>query len=151
MEIERKFKVEKLPNLQNVKKAKIIQAYLNTDSEPTLRIRKYNDEYLLTYKYSKKDNEINVCNEVELPITEECFNNLLTKIEGNIIEKTRYFINEIELDIFEGKYEGLILAEVEFESIEDANRYNKPNWLGEDVTKDKNYRNSYLAKKTLIF
>ncbi|MBQ2408137.1 MAG: CYTH domain-containing protein [Bacilli bacterium] len=147
MEIERKFKVEKLPNLQNVKKAKIIQAYLNTDSEPTLRIRKYNDEYLLTYKYSKKDNEINVCNEVELPITEECFNNLLTKIEGNIIEKTRYFINEIELDIFEGKYEGLILAEVEFESIEDANRYNKPNWLGEDVTKDKNYRNSYLAKK----
>ena len=147
MEIERKFKVEKLPNLQNVKKAKIIQAYLNTDSEPTLRIRKYNDEYLLTYKYSKKDNEINVCNEVELPITEECFNNLLTKIEGNIIEKTRYFINEIELDIFEGKYEGLVLAEVEFESIEDANRYNKPNWLGEDVTKDKNYRNSYLAKK----
>lgn len=147
MEIERKFKVEKLPNLQNVKKAKIIQAYLNTDSEPTLRIRKYNDEYLLTYKYSKKDNEINVCDEVELPITEECFNNLLTKIEGNIIEKTRYFINEIELDIFEGKYEGLILAEVEFESIEDANRYNKPNWLGEDVTKDKNYRNSYLAKK----
>lgn len=147
MEIERKFKVEKLPNLQNVKKAKIIQAYLNTDSEPTLRIRKYNDEYLLTYKYSKKDNGINVCNEVELPITEECFNNLLTKIEGNIIEKTRYFINEIELDIFEGKYEGLILAEVEFESIEDANRYNKPNWLGEDVTKDKNYRNSYLAKK----
>ncbi len=147
MEIERKFKVEKLPNLENVKKAKIIQAYLNTDSEPTLRIRKYNDEYLLTYKYSKKDNEINVCNEVELPITEECFNNLLTKIEGNIIEKTRYFINEIELDIFEGKYEGLILAEVEFESIEDANRYNKPNWLGEDVTKDKNYRNSYLAKK----
>ena len=147
MEIERKFKVEKLPNLQNVKKAKIIQAYLNTDSEPTLRIRKYNDEYLLTYKYSKKDNEINVCNEVELTITEECFNNLLTKIEGNIIEKTRYFINEIELDIFEGKYEGLILAEVEFESIEDANRYNKPNWLGEDVTKDKNYRNSYLAKK----
>ena len=107
MEIERKFKVEKLPNLQNVKKAKIIQAYLNTDREPTLRIRKYNDEYLLTYKYSKKDNEINVCNEVELPITEECFNNLLTKIEGNIIEKTRYFINEIELDIFEGKYEGL--------------------------------------------
>lgn len=147
MEIERKFKVEKLPNLQNVKKAKIIQAYLNTDSEPTLRIRKYNDEYLLTYKYSKKDNEINVCNEVELPITEECFNNLLTKIEGNIIEKTRYFINEIELDIFEGKYEGLILAEVEFESIEDANKYNKPDWLGEDVTKDKNYRNSYLAKK----
>ncbi len=147
MEIERKFKVEKLPNLQNVKKAKIIQAYLNTNSEPTLRIRKYNDEYLLTYKYSKKDNEINVCNEVELPITEECFNNLLTKIEGNIIEKTRYFINEIELDIFEGKYEGLILAEVEFESIEDANRYNKPDWLGEDVTKDKNYRNSYLAKK----
>lgn len=147
MEIERKFKVEKLPNLQNVKKAKIIQAYLNTDSEPTLRIRKYNDEYLLTYKYSKKDNELNVCNEVELPITEECFNNLLTKIEGNIIEKTRYFINEIELDIFEGKYEGLVLAEVEFESIEDANKYNKPNWLGEDVTKDKNYRNSYLAKK----
>lgn len=147
MEIERKFKVEKLPNLENVKKAKIIQAYLNTDSEPTLRIRKYNDEYLLTYKYSKKDNEINVCNEVELPITEECFNNLLTKIEGNIIEKTRYFINEIELDIFEGKYEGLILAEVEFESIEDANKYNKPDWLGEDVTKDKNYRNSYLAKK----
>lgn len=147
MEIERKFKVNNIPNLNNVKKVKIIQGYLNTDSEPTLRIRKYNDEYLLTYKYSKKDKEINICDEVELPITEECFNNLLTKIEGNIIEKTRYFINEIELDIFEGKYEGLVLAEVEFKSVEEANKYNKPSWLGEDVTKDKNYRNSYLAKK----
>lgn len=147
MEIERKFKVNIIPDLTNIKKVKIIQGYLNTDSEPTLRVRKYGDEYLLTYKYSKKDKSINVCNEMELPITEECFNNLLTKIEGNIIEKTRYFINEIELDIFEGKYKGMVLAEVEFDSIEDANNYVKPNWLGEDVTKDKNYRNSYLAKK----
>lgn len=147
MEIERKFKVNIIPDLTNIKKVKIIQGYLNTDSEPTLRVRKYGNEYLLTYKYSKKDKSINVCNEIELPITEECFNNLLTKIEGNIIEKTRYFINEIELDIFEGKYKGMVLAEVEFDSIEDANNYVKPNWLGEDVTKDKNYRNSYLAKK----
>ena len=147
MEIERKFKVINLPNLDNVRCVKIIQGYLNTDSEPTLRIRKYDEEYFLTYKYSRKDLEVNVCDEYELPITEECFNNLLNKIDGILIEKKRYFIDEIELDIFDGEHEGLMLAEVEFDSIEDANNYNKPSWLGEDVTKDKNYRNSYLSKK----
>lgn len=147
MEIERKFKVINLPNLDNVRFVKIIQGYLNTDSEPTLRIRKYDEEYFLTYKYSRKDLEVNVCDEYELPITKECFNNLLNKIDGILIEKKRYFIDEIELDIFEGEHEGLMLAEVEFDSIEDANNYNKPSWLGEDVTKDKNYRNSYLSKK----
>ena len=63
MEIERKFKVINLPNLDNVRCVKIIQGYLNTDSEPTLRIRKYNQEYFLTYKYSRKDLEVNVCDE----------------------------------------------------------------------------------------
>ena len=90
--------------------------------------------------------------EYNLPLNEAAYNTLIKKADGNIITKTRYEIPEknnltIELDIFEGKFSGLLLAEVEFSSEAEALAYTPPAWFGKDVTKDASYHNSNMAKK----
>ncbi|MCI9541193.1 MAG: hypothetical protein HFG39_09075 [Lachnospiraceae bacterium] len=76
---------------------------------------------------------------------------LKAKADGKVITKKRYRIPEksslmIELDIFEGDLEGLIMAEVEFPDKETANAYRPPEWFGKEVTFDKTYHNSNLSK-----
>ena len=86
-EIERKFLVKEIPNnLQQYKCYKIKQGYISTN--PTIRLRQRDDEYILTVKSSGIMKKL----EYELPITEEQFNNLWEKVEGNTIEKNRYLI-----------------------------------------------------------
>ncbi|MCI7067131.1 MAG: CYTH domain-containing protein [Butyrivibrio crossotus] len=146
MEIERKFLIKKLPdNLTSYKARKIEQAYLCTD--PVVRVRRDNDDYYLTYK----SKGIIVREEYNLPLTKEAYGHLLAKADGNIITKTRYEIPEkdnltIELDVFEGKFDGLLLAEVEFASEEEALGYIPPEWFGEDVSNSTKYHNSTLSR-----
>lgn len=156
MEIEKKFLVEKLPKgLDRYEKWDIEQAYLC--GNPTVRIRKKNDEYILTYKSKKgmekliREAQARVCNEVELPLTKTAYEHLLEKHDDNIVKKTRYIIpldekHKIELDVFAGKLKGLVMAEVEFESPEDAKAFKAPKWFGEDVTPDDRYSNRRLSK-----
>lgn len=146
MEIERKFLIKKLPdNLTSYKARKIEQAYLCTD--PVVRMRRDNDDYYLTYK----SKGMIVREEYNLPLTKEAYRHLLAKADGNIITKTRYEIPEkdnltIELDVFEGKFDGLLLAEVEFASEEEALGYIPPEWFGEDVSNSTKYHNSTLSR-----
>lgn len=146
MEIERKFLIKKLPdNLTSYKARKIEQAYLCTD--PVVRVRRDNDDYYLTYK----SRGMIVREECNLPLTKEAYGHLLAKADGNIITKTRYEIPEkdnltIELDVFEGKFDGLLLAEVEFVSEEEALGYIPPEWFGEDVSNSTKYHNSTLSR-----
>lgn len=146
MEIERKFLIKKLPdNLTSYKARKIEQAYLCTD--PVVRVRRDNDDYYLTYK----SKGMIVREEYNLPLTKEAYGHLLAKADGNIITKTRYEIPEkdnltIELDVFEGKFDGLLLAEVEFASEEEALSYIPPEWFGEDVSNSTKYHNSTLSR-----
>lgn len=146
MEIERKFLIKKLPdNLTSYKARKIEQAYLCTD--PVVRVRRDNDDYYLTYK----SRGMIVREEYNLPLTKEAYGHLLAKADGNIITKTRYEIPEkdnltIELDVFEGKFDGLLLAEVEFASEEEALGYIPPEWFGEDVSNSTKYHNSTLSR-----
>ena len=151
MEIERKFLVSLLPSqLEHYPKRIISQAYLCTN--PVLRIRQNNSSYILTYKSSGLRSRI----EEEMPLTQEAFAHLLKKTDGNIISKTRYEIPHtfqnhaytIELDVFHGIYEGLFLAEVEFENEEDADAYEPPEWFGTEVTYDGRYHNSSLCTLT---
>ena len=86
-----------------------------------------------------------------LPLTQESYEHLKPKADGIVISKTRYLIPEkdgltIELDVFHEDYDGLLLAEVEFESEEQANTYIPPEWFGEDVTYSSAYHNSTLSK-----
>lgn len=146
MEIERKFLIKKLPdNLTSYKARKIEQAYLCTN--PVVRVRRDNDDYYLTYK----SKGMIVREEYNLPLTKEAYGHLLAKADGNIITKTRYEIPEkdnltIELDVFEGKFDGLLLAEVEFASEEEALGYIPPEWFGEDVSNSTKYHNSTLSR-----
>lgn len=147
MEIERKFLITKLPDDLNNYKCRIIeQGYLSTN--PVVRVRKDNDDYYLTYKGSG----MMVREEYNLPLTKEAYDHLIQKADGNIITKRRYEIPTmnnliIELDIFEGTFNGVILAEVEFESEAQANTYTPPEWFGKDVTTCKEYHNSHMSKK----
>lgn len=145
MEIERKFIIKKLPfPLEGYKKRVIEQAYLCTS--PTVRVRRDNDDYYLTYK----GKGFIVREEYNLPLTRESYEHLLAKADGIIITKTRYEIPAennliIELDIFDGEYKGLMLAEVEFAAEEDAVSYIPPEWFGEDVSERAEFCNSYLS------
>ena len=149
MEIERKYLIKDintLPfNLNDYPHHAIEQAYLNTD--PVIRVRRQDDDYYLTYK----SKGLMAREEYNLPLDKNSYYHLLTKADGNILTKTRYEIplNDhltIELDIFHGKFDGLILAEVEFPTLEEAENFKAPEYFGEDVTFSTKYHNSTLSK-----
>ena len=147
MEIERKYLIKKLPeDLAQYPHMEMEQAYLCT--EPVVRVRKEGADYVLTYK----SKGLMVREEYNLPLTKESYEHLLEKADGTVITKTRYRIPEkngltIELDVFHGRYGGLLLAEVEFATEEEANSYCPPEWFGEDVTMSSAYHNSTLSQK----
>lgn len=149
MEIERKYLVRKLPeNLEQYNKRKIAQGYLCT--EPVVRIRRSNDDYYMTYK----GGGLMVREEYNLPLTQEAYEHLRPKIDGLLIAKTRYLIpldNKLtaELDVFEEDLNGLVIVEVEFNTVEEANAFHAPDWFGEDVTNSGKYHNSYLSQHGL--
>jgi CYTH domain-containing protein len=145
MEIERKFLINNLPfELNDYHFHLIEQAYLCT--QPVVRIRKQDNDYYLTYK----SKGFLAREEYNLPLTEESYLHLRDKADGNIITKKRYLIPygkfTIELDIFKGKFDGMILAEVEFESEDEANDFVPPEWFGKDVTYSSKYHNSTLSQ-----
>lgn len=147
MEIERKFLIDKDKfDYTKYPCKKFTQGYLNTN--PVVRVRKEADEYVLTYKGKGKM----VREEYNLPLNEEAFNHLIQKADGNIISKTRYFIPyekyTIELDVFDPPFAPLIMAEVEFESVEEATNFKAPDWFTRDVTNDSAYHNSTMSKRT---
>ena len=150
MEIEKKYLVKELPeDLQDYPHEEIEQGYLCT--EPTLRIRRKGERYIFTYKGRPDENDTDICiaDEVERPLTRQAYEKLREKTEGYLIEKTRYRIPYdkyvIELDVFNGTYEGRLLAEVEFPSVAEARAFQPPAWFGEDVSGDVRYTNSYMA------
>lgn len=142
MEIERKFLIKELPDLSKYQYLDIEQGYLST--HPVVRIRKKNDDYILTYKGSG----LLAHEEIEAALTKEAYEHLATKIDGNLITKKRYLIPldpyTIELDVFAGHMDGLIMAEVEFPTIEAAKSFTPPSWFGQDVTDDRSYHNSNM-------
>ena len=145
MEIERKFTVKELPeHLENYPCKRIEQGYLCT--KPVLRVRRKGEEYWLTYK----GEGLLVREEHEFPLDETAYCHLLAKADGRIIQKERYHIlyegYTIELDVFDGELAPLVIAEVEFPSVEAANAFVPPVWFDKDVTEDPAYSNSNLSK-----
>lgn len=146
MEIERKFTVKSIPaNLSEYPCRKLEQGYLNTS--PVVRVRREDENYYLTYK----GKGFLVREEHNLALTKEAYLHLREKADGLIITKDRYLIpfNEkltIELDIFAGPLAPLVLAEVEFETEEEANTFTPPEWFDKDVTNDPSFSNSALSQ-----
>ena len=145
MEIERKYLLKKLPdNLDTYRHRHLEQGYLCT--APVVRIRKDDDRYELTYK----SGGMMVRQEYNLLLTKDSYEHLKNKIDGRLISKKRYMIPYekyiIELDVFENDLAPLVLAEVEFETEEEANSFTPPEWFGKDVTFSKAYHNSVLSQ-----
>lgn len=152
MEIERKYLIDHVPfDLSDYEVHTIEQAYLCT--EPVVRIRQEDDSYYMTYK----SKGLMIREEYNLPLTTESYNHLLPKSDGNIISKKRYripYTNSdgtyvIELDIFSDIFSGLILAEVEFQTKEEAEVFIPPEWFGQDVTFSSRYYNSTMSSLTI--
>ena len=148
IEIERKFLV-KSEEYKAISFAKneISQGYLNSNPERTVRVRIKGNQGYLTIK--GKGNETGMSRlewEMEIPVDEAKM--LLNLCESGVISKMRYevkFGNHVyEVDEFFGENEGLVLAEIELKSEDEA--FEKPDWLGEEVTNNEKYYNSYLSK-----
>lgn len=154
MEIERKFLINELPkDLESYEKIEIEQGYIS--NKPTIRIRKADEKYLLTVKtkfgVSKEEGGPIVNNEHEFEITEKEYYHLKEKLKRDTLKKTRYLIPlggglVAEVDVFKERFEGLVFAEVEFPSLEAADSFVKPDWLGKDVSDDKRYKNAKIIK-----
>lgn len=147
MEIERKFLIKDMPeNLDQYECHIIEQGYLCT--EPVVRVRRQDDEYYMTYK----GKGLLAREEYNLPLTKEAYDHLVQKADGNLISKKRYLIPientslTIELDVFAAPLAPLVMAEIEFSSIEEANAFPMPAWFSEDVTNDRKYHNSNMSK-----
>lgn len=149
IEIERKFLVvSNAYKTEAFKQSRIVQGFLNTHKERTVRVRIQGNKGFLTVKgLSSNDGLSRFEWEKELSVS-EC-EDLLKLCEKGVIEKTRYEIklaNHIfEVDEFYGDNEGLVIAEIEL--LHETEVFEKPSWLGKEVTGDIRYYNSQLSKQ----
>jgi adenylate cyclase len=149
IEIERKFLVTSdAYKTASFKCTRIIQGYLNTDKERTVRVRLKGDIGFITVKGLSTNDGLSRF-EWEKEISKKEAEALLKISEPGIIDKVRYEIkvgNHIfEVDEFYGDNEGLVIAEVELENENQLIEY--PYWLGEEVTGNKKYYNSQISIK----
>jgi adenylate cyclase len=146
-EIERKFLVKEPPeNLQQYPSTEILQGYLATTKDGTeVRLRKKASRYFQTVKSGFGLQR----GEVEIELSKDQFEQLWQMTEGKRIEKTRHEVADsdvmIELDIYRGNLIGLIVAEVEFQTVEQAKSFIPPSWFGIEVTEDERFKNRNLA------
>jgi adenylate cyclase len=130
-----------------VRSSEIIQAYLSTDPWRVIRIRKMDDSAFITIKSGSAESRM-IRSEWEFAIPENEADEIIKISLPGHIEKTRYYIpagiHTWEVDEFHGKNDGLIIAEIELNEAEEE--FQRPGWLGEEVTGDPAYYNVNLIK-----
>ncbi|MFX0556213.1 CYTH domain-containing protein [Maribacter sp. CXY002] len=149
IEIERKFLTKSSDYRQKaITKKRIVQGFLNTHVERTVRVRIIGNQGFITVK-GKSNNTGTSRFEWEKEITYDEANTLLELCEPGILDKIRYEVpfgsHMYEVDEFFGNNEGLVLAEIELDNENEV--FEKPSWLGEEVTGKTAYYNSQLSKK----
>lgn len=146
-EIERKYLVNGEFKSLAYAKSHIVQGYISSIPERTVRIRIRDDKGYITIKgMSSKDGLSRY--EWEKEISKEEALELIGLCEPGVIDKVRYLVkagkHTYEVDVFGGDNEGLIIAEIELASEDDY--FEKPDWLGKEVTGDMHYYNAWLSK-----
>ena len=147
LEIERKFLVKGDYKQTAFKAVRITQGYLSSDPGRTVRVRVKGEKGFLTIKGLGNASGVSRFEwEKEIPVGEA--RELLKLCEPGLIDKTRYLVkagaHTFEVDEFYGDNEGLTVAEVEL--AEEGEAFEKPAWLGEEVTGDGKYYNAMLMK-----
>ncbi|WP_300790131.1 CYTH domain-containing protein [uncultured Bacteroides sp.] len=147
-EIERKFLIKDSSYRDMAFSSyRIIQGYICTDRGRTVRVRIRNEKGFLTIKGASTDNGLSRYEwEHEIPVEEA--RELMKLCQPGMIDKTRYLVKSgkhtFEVDEFYGENEGLVVAEVELGSVDEE--YETPPFLGEEVTGQVKYYNSFLMK-----
>ena len=149
VEIERKFLVTgSPPDLGAHPSSTLEQGYVAIHGDGTeVRIRRAAGASVLTIKSSGGL----VRAEEEFPIDDATFERLWPLTEGRRLQKVRYLVPHgppdvlIEVDVYDGDLAGLVVAEVEFPSEEDASAFAAPPWFGREVTRDARFKNQRLA------
>jgi len=146
-EIERKFLVKGDFKPFVSKQTRIVQGYLSSVPERTVRVRIKGDKGYITIKgIGNASGASRFEWEREVPVNE--IEELLKICEPGVIDKTRYLVkagpHTFEVDEFHAENKGLVLAEIELGS--EAEAFQKPDWLGEEITGDTRYYNSMLMK-----
>lgn len=149
IEIERKFLVTSNDFIaESEVQFEIAQGYLNSNPERTVRVRVKGDKGFLTIKGKSSESGTSRF-EWEKEIAVDEAKQLLLLCENGVIEKTRYHVKMnqhlFEIDVFYGQNEGLVMAEIELSDENEA--FEKPNWLGKEVTNDERYYNAYLSNR----
>ncbi len=149
IELERKYLVRSSAYREtSTRKTTIKQGFLNTDPERTVRIRVRDEKGYITVKGLSDSSGIARFEwEREIPRSEAL--ELLKLCEEGLLEKTRYEVefgkHLFEVDEFHGQNDGLVVAEIELQNETDT--FEKPSWLGEEVTGEVRYYNSQLSKQ----
>ena len=146
LEIERRFLVdtEKLPevNCGYV----LVQGYLNKPGSPfTVRARVSTGVYgrKLAFMTIKSKVEYGVNKEFEYNIPVEDAEEIISLCQTRVITKARYLVGPFEVDVFEGPLQGLVIAEIELKDI--TENFDKPDWLGVEITDMREFSNSNMA------
>jgi CYTH domain-containing protein len=145
-EIERKFLVSGEFRQDSPESYRIMQGYICSDPDRTVRVRVRGDKGFLTIKGPGSEDGLSRYEwEKEIPVSEAF--ELMALCGSGVIDKTRYLVpfgkHTYEVDVFHGANEGLVLAEIELSDEQEA--FEKPSWLGEEVTGDVRYYNSMLS------
>lgn len=147
-EIERKFLVKDSSYKDMAfSSSRIIQGYICSDRGRTVRVRIRNEKGFLTIKGASTDNGLSRYEwEHEIPVEEA--HELMKLCQPGMIDKMRYLVKSgkhtFEVDEFYGENDGLVVAEVELDSVDEE--YEVPPFLGEEVTGQVKYYNSFLMK-----
>lgn len=147
-EIERKFLLRRLPDaLTEYPHEEIEQGYLAVERGGVqVRLRKKGPVRSLTYKRGNKLAR----EEREIRLSAEQFDALWPATEGRRLTKVRYDVPwrtlVIEVDVYRGRHDGLIVAEVEFADEKACHEFAPPDWLGDEISGDSRYSNVVLAQ-----
>jgi adenylate cyclase len=152
IEIERKFLVTSDTFKEEAfSQNRIKQGYLSSIPDRTVRIRIKGDKAYITIKGVSNETGMSRFEwEKEIPVAEA--EKLLLLCEKGVIDKTRFEVkigsHTYEVDEFYGENKGLIIAEIELQS--ESENFEKPNWLGKEVTNDNRYYNSNLSNNPFV-
>ncbi|RHJ93444.1 CYTH domain-containing protein [Parabacteroides bouchesdurhonensis] len=146
-EIERKFLVAGDFSKEIYSSQRIVQGYICSLPGRTVRVRIRGEEGFLTIKGASDEKGLSRY-EFEQKIPLKDAEQLLTLCEPGVIDKIRHLIkageHTWEVDVFHGANEGLVIAEIELTSEDEP--FEKPAWLGQEVSGDRRYYNSMLTK-----
>jgi len=140
IELEKTYLAKRIPDLKNCKFKEIIDIYIpKTKEHPKLRIRKNGDKYEITKKEPVNEEDASHQEEQTIILTEEEFN-ALNKLEGKKTRKLRYYYDyngrTAEIDVFQDDLKGLVVIDFEFDSVEEKDKFEMPDFCLADITQE---------------